>query len=152
MLSDAAGLPLVVAASGANMHDSQALWPLLYGIPRTRSRRGPRRSRPAKLHADKAYDSADTRRTLREHNIACRIARKDIESSERLGRQRWKIERTIAWLFGYRRLTVRYERCVPLPRRAPDLLQETRSTHHMRHALKRGACVRRGRRRSIHVG
>ncbi|TBO55643.1 IS5/IS1182 family transposase, partial [Streptomyces kasugaensis] len=39
-----------------------------------------------------------------------RIARPRIESSERLGRHPWKIERTIAWLFGYRRLTVRYER------------------------------------------
>ena len=35
---------------------------------------------------------------------------KGIESPERLGRHRWKIERSIAWLFGYRRLTVRYER------------------------------------------
>ncbi|WP_024936438.1 transposase, partial [Actinomadura welshii] len=33
-----------------------------------------------------------------------------IESGERLGRHRWVIERTLAWLFGYRRLTVRYER------------------------------------------
>ncbi|MFF3577670.1 hypothetical protein [Streptomyces mirabilis] len=36
--------------------------------------------------------------------------RPGIESGERLGRHRWKIERSIAWLFGYRRLTVRYER------------------------------------------
>ncbi|MFI1539211.1 hypothetical protein [Streptomyces anandii] len=28
----------------------------------------------------------------------------------RPGRHRWKIERSIAWLFGYRRLTVRHER------------------------------------------
>ena len=28
----------------------------------------------------------------------------------RLGRHRWEIERSLAWLFGYRRLTVRYER------------------------------------------
>jgi hypothetical protein len=27
-----------------------------------------------------------------------------------LGRHRWKIERSISWLFGYRHLTVRYER------------------------------------------
>ena len=39
-----------------------------------------------------------------------RIARPGIESSERLGRHRWKIERSVSWLFGYRRLTVRYER------------------------------------------
>ena len=33
-----------------------------------------------------------------------------IESSERLGRHRWRIERTGAWLGGFRRLRVRYER------------------------------------------
>lgn len=31
-------------------------------------------------------------------------------SGELLGRHRWKTERSISWLFGYRRLTVRYER------------------------------------------
>ncbi len=39
-----------------------------------------------------------------------RIARKGIESNERLGRYRWVIERTMAWFSGYRRLTIRYER------------------------------------------
>lgn len=34
----------------------------------------------------------------------------DIESSERLGRRRWVIERTMSWLSGYRRLSPRYER------------------------------------------
>jgi transposase len=110
VLSDAQGLPLVVGISGAHTHDSLALWPLIDGIPRIRSRRGPRRFRPAKLHADKAYNSAETRRKLRKRGIACRIARKGMESCERLGRWRWKIERTFTWLFGYRRLTVRYER------------------------------------------
>lgn len=28
----------------------------------------------------------------------------------RLGRHRWQVESTIAWLFGYRRPTLRYER------------------------------------------
>ena len=75
-----------------------------------RSRRGPRRRRPVKLRADKAYHSAEHRRWLRERGIAPRIARPGIEPGERLGRHRWRIERTISWLFGYRRLTVRYER------------------------------------------
>ncbi|ETA01515.1 hypothetical protein ThrDRAFT_02405 [Frankia casuarinae] len=33
-----------------------------------------------------------------------------VDSTERLGRHRWKGERTISWLDGYRRLTIRYER------------------------------------------
>ena len=110
MLSDRGGIPLAVAVSAANTHDSHALKPLISAIPAIRSRRGPRRRRPAKLHADKAYDIAHLRQWLRDRNISVRIARKGIESNDRLGRHRWVIERTIAWLFGYRRLTIRYER------------------------------------------
>jgi hypothetical protein len=33
-----------------------------------------------------------------------------IESSTRLGRHRWKAERSIAWLAGCRRLRIRYDR------------------------------------------
>jgi transposase len=110
VLSDAQGLPLAVAVSGANLHDSQAFKPLILGIPAIRSRRGPRRRKPVKIRADKAYHSAEHRKWLRGRNLVLRIARPGIESGERLGRHRWKIERSIAWLFGHRRLTVRYER------------------------------------------
>ncbi len=39
-----------------------------------------------------------------------RIARKGVDSSERLGRHRWVVERTLAWLSQFRRLMIRYER------------------------------------------
>ncbi len=42
--------------------------------------------------------------------ITPRIARRGIDASERLGRHRWVVERTLAWLLGCRRLGVRYER------------------------------------------
>ncbi|CDZ87164.1 hypothetical protein RHRU231_210090 [Rhodococcus ruber] len=63
-----------------------------------------------RLRADNGYDSAVHRRWLRERSIVPRIPRGGIESSERLGRYRWKIERTLAWLTGYCRMTIRYER------------------------------------------
>jgi transposase len=110
VLSDAQGLPLAVAVTAANTHDSIALEPLVQAIPAVRSRRGPKRRRPAKLHADKAYDHNHLRTMLRQRGITPRIARRGIDTSQRLGRHRWKIERTIAWLFGYRKLTTRYER------------------------------------------
>ena len=75
-----------------------------------RGKPGRPRKRPAKLHADKAYDSSDLRRALRARGITPRIARRGIDSSERLGRHRWVVERTLAWLLGCRRLGVRYER------------------------------------------
>lgn len=39
-----------------------------------------------------------------------RTAREGIDSSQRLGRHRWVVERTISWLSGCRRLHRRYER------------------------------------------
>ncbi len=59
---------------------------------------------------DKGYDYDHLRRWLRSCNITPRIARKGIESSQRLGRHRWTVERTVAWLAGCRRLHRRYER------------------------------------------
>jgi transposase len=47
---------------------------------------------------------------LRTRGIAPRIARRGIDSSERLGRYRWVVERTQSWLLGCRRLGMRYER------------------------------------------
>jgi transposase len=110
VLSDRAGLPLAVAVSAANTHDSLSLQPLIAAVPAVRSRRGPRRRRPAKLHADKGYDYPHIRAMLKQRGITPRIARKGIDTSQRLGHHRWVIERTIAWLTGYRRLTIRYER------------------------------------------
>ncbi|MGW2602081.1 transposase [Streptomyces klenkii] len=56
LLVDHNGLPLPISISAANTHDSQGFEPLARGIPPIRSRRGPRRRRPAKLHGDKGYD------------------------------------------------------------------------------------------------
>lgn len=58
-LSDAQGVQLSVAVSGANMRYSLAREPLILGIPAIRSRRGPRRRRPVKLRADKPYSSTE---------------------------------------------------------------------------------------------
>ncbi|MGN3953514.1 IS5 family transposase [Streptomyces sp. WAC8370] len=108
LITDRNGLPLSLGISGANTHDSLGLQPLVRGIPPIRSHRGPRRRRPAKLHADKGYDYL--RKWLRERGIRQRIARKGIESSKRLGHHRWVVERTVSWLSGCRRLHRRYER------------------------------------------
>lgn len=111
LVTDARGTPLGVALSGANRHDSRMLAPTLDAIPPVRSgRRGRPRRRPDKLHADKAHDHRRCRRECRKRGIAPRIARRGIESSERLGRHRWVVERTLAWLARFRRLAVRYER------------------------------------------
>jgi transposase len=107
---DAGGLPLSLIVSAANANDSTRLEAVLDDIPAIRMPTGRRRRRPDKVHADKAYDHRRCRAYLRRRGIRPRIARRMIESSARLGRHRWTIERTGAWLGGWRRLRIRYER------------------------------------------
>jgi transposase len=110
LVSDRSGIPLAVMTSEANAHDSMVFEELVDAIEPIKRPRGRPRKRPKKLHADKAYDDKKCRRTLRKRGIKSRIARKGLESSEKLGRHRWVVERTLAWLSKYRRLTIRYER------------------------------------------
>lgn len=56
LITERTCLPLSVGVSGANVHDSQALIPLVQGRPPIRSRRGRRRRGPGKLHGDEGYD------------------------------------------------------------------------------------------------
>lgn len=67
---------------------------------------------PDKLHADKGYDFARCRQHLRRRSIKDRIARRGIERNDRLGRHRWVVERTHAWLAAFGKLRVRFERSI----------------------------------------
>lgn len=97
--------------SGANRHDSMLLAPLRDSMPAVKVRgRGHPRRRPVKLHGDKGYDNRRCRAYLHRRGITARIARIGIESSQRLGRHRWVVERTIGWLLAYKRLALRYDR------------------------------------------
>jgi transposase len=107
---DAAGVPLAVKHTAANVHDSMMLEEMVDAIEPIRRPRGRPRKRPQKLHADKAYDAKKCREALRRRGIKTRIATKGKESSEKLGRHRWVVERTLSWLNRCRRLKVRYER------------------------------------------
>jgi len=84
--------------------------PLLDAVPPVAGKRGRPRCRPRKLHADKAYDHRRCRRACQRRGIKSRIARRGVDSSQKLGRHRWVIERTFAWMNRFRRLTIRYER------------------------------------------
>ena len=82
----------------------------LDAIPAVRDLDGRPRKRPDTLHDDKGCDCKRCRRDLRRRGITVRVARKSVESKERLGRHRWVVERTHAWFAGFGKPRIRFER------------------------------------------
>src|ERR671915_155898 len=79
-------------------------------LPAIRSRRGPRRRRPEKARADKAYDFPELRAWLRGRGSSrASPAAASTLANAWAGTAGRSKERS-AWLSGYRRLTIRYER------------------------------------------
>jgi transposase len=59
---------------------------------------------------DRGYDAAAIRQGLRGRHIMPLLAKRNTEHGSGLGRRRWVVERTFAWLNQFRRLRVRYEK------------------------------------------
>jgi transposase len=110
LVCDGSGLPLTAAVTAANVNDTTLFPAVLDDVPPVRTPSGRRRTRPGTVHADKGYDSHANRSYLRRRGIRARIARRGIESSTRLGRHRWRVERSLSWLSCFRRLQVRWDR------------------------------------------
>jgi transposase len=68
------------------------------------------RRRPRTLIADRGYDHDKYRRLIWKRGVKPIIARRQIEHGSGLGRHRWVVERTFAWLHNRRRLLIRTDR------------------------------------------
>lgn len=104
------GIPLAVRHTAANVCDITMLLEMVDAIPQLPGPDGQLRNRPDKLHGDRGYDSNKHRLALEERGIIHRLGRRRIDQGVHLGKHRWVVERTLAWLNRYRRLRVRYER------------------------------------------
>ena len=83
---------------------------LIERVPPVRGRVGRPRRRPERVLADRGYDHDKYRRELRQRRITPEIARRQTEHGSGLGRARWVVERTFAWLHHFKRLLIRYDR------------------------------------------
>jgi transposase len=110
LLVDATGLPLAWTVTAGNCNDVTQLVPLVERVPPVRGKPGRPRRRPARVTADRGYDSNALRRQLQDRGIEPEIANRYHGHGSGLGSVRWVVERTFAWLHHFKRLLVRYDR------------------------------------------
>jgi transposase len=110
LLCDGNGIPLVIQLTGANRNDSQQALALVDAIPCLQGERGRPRHRPECVLGDRGYDAEAIRQGLCARRIVPWLAKRNTEHGSGLGRWRWVVERTFAWLNQFRRLRVRYEK------------------------------------------
>jgi transposase len=77
---------------------------------RCKANAGRPRCRPVCVVGDRGHDAAAIRHGLRVRHIVALLAMRRTTHGSGLGRWRWVIERTFAWLNQFRRLRVRYDK------------------------------------------
>lgn len=102
--------PVPVQLTGANRNDSEQALALVDAIPLLQGKWGRPRHRPDCVLGDRGYDVEAIRQGLRDRSIIPFLAKRNTEHGSGLGRWRWVVERTFAWLNQFRRLRVRYEK------------------------------------------
>ena len=110
LLVDGGGIPLAWTLTGGNRNDVTQLLALLDRVPPVRGRVGRPRRRPDSVIADRGYDHDKYRRLVWQRGVKPVIARRRTEHGSGLGRDRWVVERTFAWLHNRRRLLIRTDR------------------------------------------
>lgn len=117
VVADGAGLPLGSALAAASPAEVTLVDQTLQAIAVPRQGPGRPRQKPARLIADRGYDSDPLRAHLAQRGIELISPhrRNRVKPPTQDGRalrryrRRWKIERLFAWLGHYRRLVIRYE-------------------------------------------
>ena len=104
------GVPLAIRTAGANQSDHRQILPLILGFPKVGGTPGRPKELPDDAYADRGYDGEPLRHFLRWLGIEPHIAKRGTPHGSGLGKVRWVVERTIAWLKGLRRMRVRYDR------------------------------------------
>jgi transposase len=118
LICDTAGIPLAITLTGGNRNDVTQLLPLVDGVGPVRGRPGRARQRAEQLIADRGYDHDKYRRELWKRGVKPVVARRNTEHGSGLGKLRWVVERTFAWLHFFRRLRIRWERRPSCTRRS----------------------------------
>jgi transposase len=97
------GVPVACVATAANVNDTtlfERLFLVAFAVM----------ARIRTVFADKGYGAERRRDLCREFGAKPRIHRRGLPRGSGLGKRRWPVERSLAWLLENRRLALRYDR------------------------------------------
>jgi transposase len=100
---DGDGVPVACVATAANVNDTLAFERLFLAAFAVMAR-------IRTVFADKGYDAERNRDLCRQFDAAPEIHRRGRPHGSGLGKRRWPVERSNAWLLENRRLALRYDR------------------------------------------
>jgi transposase len=83
---------------------------LVDDIPPIRGRRGRPRRKPTALYGHRQYGTPRNREGLKQRRIEDHLARQRTPHGNGLGKIRYVVERTLAWVGQARRLKIRYDK------------------------------------------
>jgi putative transposase len=113
VLTEGHGVPIGLAAEGANRHDMKLVRETIEHIVVDRPE--PTEEQPQGMCLDKGYDYQEVRDTLQEFGFTAHIRSRGEEAQalkKEAGQRarRWVVERTHSWLNRFRRILVRWEK------------------------------------------
>jgi len=115
LLTDGHGIPLGLAAAGANRHDKKMAEGTIESIVIDRPK--PTSNNPQNMCLDKGYDYPDIHQLVEDHGYTAHIKARGQEIEEKreipgYRARRWVVERTHSWMNRFRRLLIRWEKKV----------------------------------------
>jgi putative transposase len=112
LLTDGRGIPLGLAADGANRNDHKLMRETVEAIPVERP--APTPETPQGLCLDKGYDYPEVPGLAAEFGFTLHLRTRgeEIEAKRHAGARarRWVVERTHSWLNRFRRVLIRWEK------------------------------------------
>ena len=100
----------MILTTPANTRDDAVAIEVLKGIPPLQGRRGRPRRKPSVFQGDRGYGFVYLIRLILAMRIASLLAPRGGEHGSGLGKTRYVIERTMAWIGNFRRIKLCYER------------------------------------------
>ena len=110
MIGDAQGTPLLIHTTPANVRDDMPAVQMVKSLPAVKQPRGRPRRKPKQLLGDRGYGFPWTIAAIVLLGIVSLLCPRGTPHGSGLGKRRYVIERTMAWMGNFRRIKCCYEK------------------------------------------